>query len=124
MTNLEFSFDSRTLTCTSVGGPASEITWLRNGMLVPTSDSEFQFHQRIMDSESATYLNILTGTRLGIFLGEFTCVVRNVRGESNQSLLSKGIIIRSLYKEGEEGGGEEGGEEGEGKESEYYISKF
>ena len=113
-----------------MGGPASEITWLRNGMLVPTSDSEFQFHQRIVDLESATYLNILTGTRLGIFLGEFTCVVRNVRGESNQSLLSKGIIIRSCIRRGggrEEGGGEkegEGGEEGEGKERERYIFRF
>ncbi len=47
------------LTCTSEGGPASAVTWSRNGVPV-TEDSNHVVLQSVVDGKTAVYNNSLT----------------------------------------------------------------
>ena len=78
MNNATFS-----LICTSTGGPATIVRWLRDNQVISSSDTRYGRSQIITDPETATYENILVGLELGTLLGEFTCIVENARGRAN-----------------------------------------
>ena len=48
--------------------------------------SLFQQSQRVVDTETATYDNILYSSDVENFRGNFTCSVSNVRGSSEQMM--------------------------------------
>ena len=66
------------LTCVSTGGPASSVTWERNGVETPISRSQF-----VADSANATYSNTLQldGPPASV-IGTYSCQVMNQRGRS------------------------------------------
>ena len=57
-----------TLTCVSTGGPATTVTWTRDGAAA-TGDTS----QTVVDQEAITYNNTLTVT--GRLPGNYTCSV-------------------------------------------------
>ena len=61
-----------TLTCVSTGGPATTVTWTRDGAAA-TGDTS----QTVTDMMTATYNNTLTVT--GRLPGNYNCSVANVR---------------------------------------------
>ena len=61
-----------TLTCVSTGGPATTVTWTRDGAAATGVTS-----QTVVDQEAITYNNTLTVT--GREPGSYTCSVANVR---------------------------------------------
>ena len=77
-----------TLTCTSTGGPATTVTWTRDGDTV-SSDSNHVLEQFVTDQASSTYSNVLTVT--GREPGNYQSTVANARGNAtSQSLTIKG----------------------------------
>ena len=62
-----------TLTCVSTGGPATTVTWTRDGVVATGVPS-----QTVVDQETSTYNNILTVT--GRLPGMYNCRVENDRG--------------------------------------------
>ena len=64
------------LTCVSTGGPATTVTWTRDGATVST-DANHVFTKTVTDQVTATYNSILTVT--GREPGNYTCSVANVR---------------------------------------------
>ena len=48
--------DTNDLVCTSFGGPATVVTWKKNGQLLTT----YQQKQRLLSTENATYENTLS----------------------------------------------------------------
>lgn len=76
--SITFNRTVKTLTCTSTGGPPATVTWGKNDM--PINDSLYQQRQRMVDSETATYDNVLFNDDVASFVGNFTCQVSNVRG--------------------------------------------
>ena len=77
------TFDNAdTLTCTSSGGPATEVKWRRNCVIVQPSDTNYVQSQNVTDTALATYDNTLklTGTSND---GVYTCSVSNARGYGN-----------------------------------------
>ena len=80
---IEFTLDSAvdaatpmfTLTCTSTGGPATEVIWTLDGS--PASGTE---SQTVTDTLSAIYSNTLTVT--GRLTGDYQCSVTNDRNTS------------------------------------------
>ncbi len=58
------------LTCTSEGGPASAVTWSRNGVPV-TENSNHVVLQSVVDGETAVYNNTLTVSASEF--GTYTC---------------------------------------------------
>ena len=72
-----FDKTSTTLTCTSTGGPPTTVKWRKDGVSVNTS--LYQQSKRLVDAESATYLNTLVTDNVTDFASTFTCEVSNSR---------------------------------------------
>ena len=70
-----------TLTCTSTGGPATFVTWMRNDEMLAENSNYNITSQILIYSENATYNHTLTVTgRLG---GEYECNVSNGKASSS-----------------------------------------
>ena len=94
---LEFSLTSAVtadppvfiLTCVSTGGPATTVTWTRDGAAVTGVTS-----QTVIDMMTATYNNTLTVT--GRLPGMYNCRVENDRGfdAEARSVTGKGCDVK------------------------------
>ena len=71
-----------TLTCTSTVGPATTVSWRRDGTIL-SDDNTYCITSQVMDAETATYTHTLTVT--GRFVGEYQCSVSNIRTPSGSS---------------------------------------
>ena len=84
---------SRTLTCTTTGGPATTIAWRRNCGVLDTSTNGFVFSQTVTDQAAAIYSTTLTLS--SHISGSYSCTVTNSRG-SDTRMLQAGSEL--LYK--------------------------
>ena len=88
VTELAFDRESRTLNCTSTGGPATTVTWTKDGAVI-TPSTTHQQTQMIVDAVEGSYQNTLTiaqsvtGDNLS---GLYSCMVENSRGGSNRTV--------------------------------------
>jgi len=65
-----------TLTCTSTGGPATTVSWTRDGDNV-TANNSYINSSRVTNTIAATYVHALGVT--GRQVGSYTCFVSNSR---------------------------------------------
>ena len=92
VTSLTFDDQSRTLTCTSTGGPATTVTWRRDGVVIPVN-ATYQQTKKIADPVNSTYQTVLTiDTSVGWsdIVGTYNCTVKNDRGESSETVVVPG----------------------------------
>ena len=89
--SLLFDRNSTSLTCISTDGPPTTVTWRRNGVLV--NDSLYQPSQRVVNTETATYDNVLFNNDITNFVGTFTCEVSNVRSTAQETVVLNGQLI-------------------------------
>ena len=85
ITSLVYDNQSITLTCTSTGGPATTVTWRRDGTVI-TLSTTYQQTKRLTDNSTATYQTILTidpSVGQSGIVGTYSCTVENARGESS-----------------------------------------
>ena len=71
-----------TLTCTSSGGPATTVSWRRDGTML-SDDSTYSITSQVTDAETATYTHTLRVT--GRLVGEYQCSVSNIRTPSGST---------------------------------------
>ena len=71
-----------TLTCTSTGGPATTVSWRRDGTML-SDDSNHDIMSQVTDPVTATYTNTLTVT--GRLAGQYECSVLNSRTPSGST---------------------------------------
>ena len=74
-----------TLTCTSTGGPATTVSWKRDGVVVSGGTTE------VTDPVTATYTSTLTVT--GRKTGNYSCVVAN----SRSTVISPMLPVQGEY---------------------------
>lgn len=80
ITSLTYMTGDDFLSCVSTGGPASEVTWSRDGLeIAAMNNSLYDFSQHISDTETGSYINTLTSAG-GSLVGRFSCRVNNTRG--------------------------------------------
>ena len=92
VTSLTFDDQSRTLTCTSTGGPATTVTWRRDGVMI-TLSTTYQQTKRLVDPVSGTYQTLLTidpSVGWSDIVGTCSCTVENDRGESSETVVVPG----------------------------------
>ena len=90
VTGLTFDDQSRTLTCTSIGGPATTVTWKRDGVMI-TLSATYQQTKRIVDNVNGTYQTVLTiDPSVGQIVGTYNCTVENDRGRSSRTVVVPG----------------------------------
>ena len=92
VTSLTFDDQSRTLTCTSTGGPATNVTWRRDGIVI-TLNATHQQTKSLVDPVNGTYKTILTinsSVDQSDIVGTYSCTVENDRGESSGTVVVTG----------------------------------
>ena len=92
VTSLTFDVLSTTLTCTSTGGPATTVTWRRDGVVITLNDTHQQT-KRIVDAVNGTYQTVLTidpSMGWSDIEGTYNCTVENDRGESSGTVVVPG----------------------------------
>ncbi len=92
--SLRYDRPSQTLTCMSIGGPTTNITWIKSGKIL--RETKYQLSQVILDTRSALYQNTLTLS--GGEDGTFICTLENNRGHSHAELTVKGIKIEKILR--------------------------
>ena len=99
VTELTFDRESRTLTCTSTGGPATTVTWTKDGAVI-TPNTTHQQTQMIVDTVEGIYQNTLTIAQSVTgddLYGLYSCMVENSRGSSNKTIHIYGKHYHKLY---------------------------
>ena len=90
VTSLTFDDQSRTLTCTFTGGPATNVTWRRDGVAI-TLNATYQQTKRVVDAVNGILQTVLTiDPSVGQIVGTYICTVENVRGESSETVVVPG----------------------------------
>ena len=90
--NLTYNELSRTLTCTSTGGPATTVTWKKDGIMV-TLNATYQQTKNVVDAAAGTYQTVLTidpSLDQSDIVGTYNCTVENARGESSETVVVPG----------------------------------
>jgi len=91
ITSLTFDDLYTTLTCTSTGGPATTVTWRRDGVVL-TPNATHQQNKRLVDPVNGTYQTVLTiDPSVGQIAGTYyNCTVENARGMSSKIVVVTG----------------------------------
>ena len=94
VTSLNFNNQSSTLACTSTGGPATTVTWRKDGAVL-TLNATYQQTKSLVDPVVGTYQTMLTidpsvgQSDIGVI---YNCTVENDRGKSSQTVIVTGEI--------------------------------
>jgi len=79
---LVYSETTRSLTCTSTGGPATTVSWRKIGAVINIS-AAYQQTQVVSDTTAGTYQTVLTiAQSVTDIFGTYSCTVGNTRGTS------------------------------------------
>ena len=92
ITNLTYNDQSGTLTCTSTGGPATTVTWMRDGVVI-TLNATYQQTKSLVDPVAGTYQTVLTidpSLDQRNITWTYSCTVENDRGNSSQTVVVPG----------------------------------
>ena len=93
--SFKYNRTTQTITCTSTGGPATDVIWSKdtaNISMVSNEGRLYEHSQIILNTTSATYENRLRIVdKSSKAAGIYTCEVTNLRGSTNESLYIQGI---------------------------------
>ena len=93
--SLKYNRTTQTITCTSTGGPATDVIWSKDTASISMASNEgrlYEYSQIILNTTSATYENRLRIVdKSSKTAGTYTCEVTNPRGSTNESLYIQGI---------------------------------
>lgn len=81
-----YSFDHvQIITCTSKGGPATNVEWLKDGQIL---GHKYEQQKRIVNQITAEYQSILSlgQSTPDEIIGKYTCRVNNARGGANETI--------------------------------------
>ena len=85
ISNVTLSGDSKTLTCTSTGGPATTVVWRQNCIIIQQNNTNYVQNQVVTSTLTATYDNTLEISNATGSNGVYTCSVGNSRGYVSSS---------------------------------------
>ena len=91
---LRYDNQSRTLTCASYGGPATTVTWRRDGVVI-TLNATYQQTKRVVNAVWGVYQTVLTIDPSVVIVGTYNCTVENARGRSSRIVIIGELI--SIY---------------------------
>ena len=76
---------NQTLTCTSIGGPATTVQWWKDGQQL---GDEYNQQKRVVNEITSKYQSVLSlGKKIpDDIVGKYTCFVSNVRGADNKTI--------------------------------------
>ena len=94
--SIDYNKTTQTVTCTSCGGPATNVRWSKDNDTISMASNEGHYENSriILDTVSATYENRLRIVdKSSEVAGTYTCEVENPRGSMNESLSIQGTKL-------------------------------
>ena len=93
MTSLQYNRTSQTIVCRSTGGPATDVRWLKDGVIVSSDGELYEHSQIVINTTTSTYENrLILIEKSSRVAGVYTCQVTNLRGSWNESLTIEGMV--------------------------------
>ena len=92
VTSIIYDDQSNTLTCTSSGGPATNVIWKKDGVVI-TLNGTYQQTQIVTNTTTSTYQTVLTinsSVNQSDIEGMYNCTVENIRGGSSKTVVVPG----------------------------------
>ena len=87
---LTYNDTTRSFTCTSTGGPATNVTWRKDGGVISLNEA-YQQRQVLTNTTTGTYETVLTiAESVSDIFGIYGCTVENIRGTASASLNATG----------------------------------
>ena len=83
VTGLTFNRESRTLTCTSTGGPATTVTWTKDGAVISLNGT-YRQTTIALDATRGIYQSILTIAQSVAEHNVYSCMTENSMGNSKR----------------------------------------
>ena len=96
-----FEANEQSLICISTDGPATSVTWKRNGIRLSMQGTVYTQIQDITNMTESTYISTLKirGVVPSEVAGNYSCSITNLRGsDDEQNLEIKGERHGSLYE--------------------------
>ena len=93
--DMEYDEDSRSVRCISTGSPATVVSWMKDGVIIDESSTDYTLTQTITDRATSTYNNILTvneGATGGV-AGTYICNVTNDLGTATDQVVAVGELM-------------------------------
>lgn len=85
--SLTYNSSTFTLTCTSTGGPVTNVTWRKDEKILFIDGTIYQAKLTVIDTEEAIYENALTLRSEMDLTGTYSCEVSNSRSSQNKSII-------------------------------------
>ena len=87
-----FEAITQSLICISADGPATYVTWKRNGVTLSTQGTTYTQVQQITNMTESVYINVLKirGIVPSEVAGNYSCLINNLRESDEQNLEIKG----------------------------------
>ena len=92
---MEYDEDSRSVRCISTGSPATVVSWMKDGVIIDESSTDYTLTQTITNRATSTYNNIVTvnvGAPGGV-AGTYICTVTNDIGSDTDQLVGVGELM-------------------------------
>lgn len=89
---MTYNSSTLTLACTSTGGPATNVTWMKDGELLVTDGTTYQQRQMVVDMQQAVYDNMLTFQSEAVD-GNYSCQVSNLRSSQSKDIIIGGKLF-------------------------------
>ena len=96
--DMVYDEDSRSVTCISTGSPATVVSWMKDGVIIDESSTDYTLTQTITNRATSTYNNILTvneGAPGGV-TGTYNCTVTNDIGTATDQLVAVGELMVNI----------------------------
>ena len=93
--DMEYDEESRSVRCISTGSPATVVTWMKDGVIIDESSTDYTLTQTITDRATSTYTNIVTvnvGAPGGV-AGIYNCTVTNELGTATDQVVAVGELM-------------------------------
>ena len=89
-TSIKYDRVYQTIICTSIGGPATDVTWYKDNaqIIVPNEGGTYNYSQIITNTISATYeswLRIIDKSSEAA--GNYTCEVKKLQGKHEREFI-------------------------------------
>ena len=82
--------------CISTRSPATVVSWMKDGVIIDESSTDYTLTQTITDRATSTYSNVVTVNEGGV-AGTYICNVSNELGSDSKDVVAVGELMVDVF---------------------------
>ena len=91
--NLTYDEPSSSVICISTRSPATVVSWMKDGVSINESSTDYTLTQTVTNRATSTYSNVLTVHMGASVVGTYICNVSNELGSGSKEVVTLGELI-------------------------------